>query len=269
MNLRPVDVENCDMGACAKSWFYTEWGNRVGVHMRHSNPHSFLTTEIVFVCYHLMVISTGWNWTFSFSLKAKTLQNLLWYCYLLVCSVESWYMSLERKKSKLSWPSCWQVFFPSTVLCWMWDGCTNPGSTLPHQPHQQSSSWGMWQWSTGWLSGLQQWPLWESHWVVHRPLESGMRRAGGYAGFKWKWSSMGEFTQAYHMFGIFCVAPVLCRVWSRQPAEVSGVFNEVRWRIDCHAAVWVLVPGSAPQPAELQPQGLWSKVVPHWLECCE
>uniref|UniRef100_A0A8C4IMG7 Thrombospondin type 1 domain containing 4 n=1 Tax=Dicentrarchus labrax TaxID=13489 RepID=A0A8C4IMG7_DICLA len=28
MNLRPIDVENCDMGACAKSWFYTEWGNR-------------------------------------------------------------------------------------------------------------------------------------------------------------------------------------------------------------------------------------------------
>ncbi|XP_074523419.1 thrombospondin type-1 domain-containing protein 4 [Halichoeres trimaculatus] len=28
MNLRPHDVENCDMGACAKSWFYTEWGNR-------------------------------------------------------------------------------------------------------------------------------------------------------------------------------------------------------------------------------------------------
>uniref|UniRef100_A0A672ZJR7 PLAC domain-containing protein n=1 Tax=Sphaeramia orbicularis TaxID=375764 RepID=A0A672ZJR7_9TELE len=28
MNLRPVDIENCDMGACAKSWFYTEWGNR-------------------------------------------------------------------------------------------------------------------------------------------------------------------------------------------------------------------------------------------------
>ncbi|XP_068612868.1 thrombospondin type-1 domain-containing protein 4-like [Brachionichthys hirsutus] len=28
MNLRPIDVENCDMGACAKSWFYTDWGNR-------------------------------------------------------------------------------------------------------------------------------------------------------------------------------------------------------------------------------------------------
>ncbi|XP_029945301.1 thrombospondin type-1 domain-containing protein 4 [Salarias fasciatus] len=28
MNLRPNDVENCDMGACAKSWFYTEWGSR-------------------------------------------------------------------------------------------------------------------------------------------------------------------------------------------------------------------------------------------------
>ncbi|XP_061879368.1 thrombospondin type-1 domain-containing protein 4-like [Entelurus aequoreus] len=26
MNLRPVDLENCDMGACAKSWFYTNWG---------------------------------------------------------------------------------------------------------------------------------------------------------------------------------------------------------------------------------------------------
>lgn len=31
MNLRPIDVENCDMGTCAKSWFYTEWGNKVGV----------------------------------------------------------------------------------------------------------------------------------------------------------------------------------------------------------------------------------------------
>lgn len=28
MHLRPVHIENCDMGACAKSWFYTEWGNR-------------------------------------------------------------------------------------------------------------------------------------------------------------------------------------------------------------------------------------------------
>uniref|UniRef100_A0A7N6BDI3 PLAC domain-containing protein n=1 Tax=Anabas testudineus TaxID=64144 RepID=A0A7N6BDI3_ANATE len=28
MNLRPLNVENCDMGACAKSWFYTAWGNR-------------------------------------------------------------------------------------------------------------------------------------------------------------------------------------------------------------------------------------------------
>ncbi|XP_076143582.1 thrombospondin type-1 domain-containing protein 4 [Alosa pseudoharengus] len=28
MNLRPNDVENCDMGPCAKSWFFTEWGSR-------------------------------------------------------------------------------------------------------------------------------------------------------------------------------------------------------------------------------------------------
>lgn len=33
MSLRPTDVENCDMGACAKSWFYTEWGNRVSVEL--------------------------------------------------------------------------------------------------------------------------------------------------------------------------------------------------------------------------------------------
>ncbi|XP_019722359.1 thrombospondin type-1 domain-containing protein 4 [Hippocampus comes] len=28
MNLRPAHVENCDMGACAKSWFYTDWGTK-------------------------------------------------------------------------------------------------------------------------------------------------------------------------------------------------------------------------------------------------
>ncbi|XP_074150758.1 thrombospondin type-1 domain-containing protein 4 isoform X1 [Sminthopsis crassicaudata] len=28
MKLRPNDIENCDMGACAKSWFLTEWSER-------------------------------------------------------------------------------------------------------------------------------------------------------------------------------------------------------------------------------------------------
>ncbi|KAJ8398550.1 hypothetical protein AAFF_G00420780 [Aldrovandia affinis] len=28
MKLRPNDVENCDMGPCAKSWFLTEWGSQ-------------------------------------------------------------------------------------------------------------------------------------------------------------------------------------------------------------------------------------------------
>ncbi|XP_005987839.2 thrombospondin type-1 domain-containing protein 4 [Latimeria chalumnae] len=28
MKLRPNDVENCDMGACAKSWFFTEWSHQ-------------------------------------------------------------------------------------------------------------------------------------------------------------------------------------------------------------------------------------------------
>ncbi|XP_066541314.1 thrombospondin type-1 domain-containing protein 4 [Hoplias malabaricus] len=28
MKLRPSDLENCDMGPCAKSWFHTDWSNR-------------------------------------------------------------------------------------------------------------------------------------------------------------------------------------------------------------------------------------------------
>ncbi|XP_063305191.1 thrombospondin type-1 domain-containing protein 4 isoform X1 [Pelobates fuscus] len=28
MKLRPIDIENCDMGACARSWFLTEWSDR-------------------------------------------------------------------------------------------------------------------------------------------------------------------------------------------------------------------------------------------------
>ncbi|XP_048828716.1 thrombospondin type-1 domain-containing protein 4-like isoform X1 [Brienomyrus brachyistius] len=28
MKLRPNDVQNCDMGACAKSWFFSEWSSR-------------------------------------------------------------------------------------------------------------------------------------------------------------------------------------------------------------------------------------------------
>lgn len=52
-------------------------------------------------------------------------------------------------------------------------------------------------------------------------------------------------------------------MWRGQPAEVSGVSDEVGRRVRGHAAVRVLVLGAAPQPAELQPQGLWSQVVPH------
>ncbi|XP_051975340.1 thrombospondin type-1 domain-containing protein 4-like [Xyrauchen texanus] len=28
MSLRPTDVENCDMGPCTRSWFFTEWSNK-------------------------------------------------------------------------------------------------------------------------------------------------------------------------------------------------------------------------------------------------
>lgn len=34
MKLRPSDIENCDMGPCAKSWFLTEWSERVSVMCR-------------------------------------------------------------------------------------------------------------------------------------------------------------------------------------------------------------------------------------------
>lgn len=40
MNLRPSDVENCDMGPCAKSWFYTEWGSRVGIRPAVNGTHN-------------------------------------------------------------------------------------------------------------------------------------------------------------------------------------------------------------------------------------
>lgn len=35
MKLRPSDIENCDMGPCAKSWFLTEWSERVSVTCAH------------------------------------------------------------------------------------------------------------------------------------------------------------------------------------------------------------------------------------------
>lgn len=62
---------------------------------------------------------------------------------------------------------------------------------------------------------------------------------------------------------------VFCRVWSRPPAEVRGVSDENRRRVYHYATLWVLLAGTTPQSAELQPELLWSKVVPHWLEWCE
>lgn len=80
--------------------------------------------------------------------------------------------------------------------------------------------------------------------------------------------SRNSYMSVFPFFACFG-DPVLCRVWSRQPAEVSGVFNEVRWRDHRHAAVWMLVFEPTVQSAELQPEGLWSQVVQHWVECCE
>lgn len=36
MKLRPSDIENCDMGPCAKSWFLTEWSERVSDSMQRA-----------------------------------------------------------------------------------------------------------------------------------------------------------------------------------------------------------------------------------------
>ncbi|KAL7980352.1 hypothetical protein Chor_014681 [Crotalus horridus] len=38
MKLRPNDIENCDMGPCAKSWFLTEWSDRVRL-VIYGNPY--------------------------------------------------------------------------------------------------------------------------------------------------------------------------------------------------------------------------------------
>jgi hypothetical protein len=44
MKLRPNDIENCDMGPCAKSWFLTEWSERVSVRwQRGSDQHLHVT----------------------------------------------------------------------------------------------------------------------------------------------------------------------------------------------------------------------------------
>lgn len=59
---------------------------------------------------------------------------------------------------------------------------------------------------------------------------------------------------------------MLCRVRPRQPAEVSGVPDEVGRGLHGHAALRVLVTGAAAQPTELQSEGLRSKVVPYRLE---
>lgn len=95
--------------------------------------------------------------------------------------------------------------------------------------------------------------------------------------FTGPWSQVGEPRKAFpfvsvHLFltaFVVCDEPVLCRVRCRQPAEGSGVFNEIRRRSLRHAAVRVLIPEPAARPAELQPEGLWSQVVPHGLERCE
>lgn len=55
-----------------------------------------------------------------------------------------------------------------------------------------------------------------------------------------------SLSNSIHMvYAIFVCETVLCRVRRRQSAEVGGVSDENRWRIHSHAAVWVLLPGSA------------------------
>ena len=44
MNLQPSAAENCDMGACAKSWFYTHWGATVW-QTTHTHTHTHIHTH--------------------------------------------------------------------------------------------------------------------------------------------------------------------------------------------------------------------------------
>lgn len=36
MKLRPSDVENCDAGACTRSWFFSDWSSQV----THAHTHT-------------------------------------------------------------------------------------------------------------------------------------------------------------------------------------------------------------------------------------
>ncbi|KAF6726253.1 Thrombospondin type-1 domain-containing protein 4 [Oryzias melastigma] len=145
MNLRPIDMENCDMGACAKSWFYTEWGNK--------------------------------------------------------CSAE-----------------CGMGVRTRGVLC-----LKNQISSLP-------------------LEGCGS----------ERPADSQVCNNGPCEN-RIEWFT-GPWSQ--------CSAE--CGAGSQQRAVVCLMKSEegsLR-----HAAVRVLIPEPAARPAELQPEGLWSQVVPHGLE---
>lgn len=51
MKLRPNDIENCDMGTCAKSWFLTEWSDRVRYDFTVSYGCGYLFVTVRF-CKH-------------------------------------------------------------------------------------------------------------------------------------------------------------------------------------------------------------------------
>ena len=60
MKLRPSDSENCDMGACAKSWFLTEWGNRVGVPLDWEHTRLPLQSLVLFGVCCVLYIQTSY-----------------------------------------------------------------------------------------------------------------------------------------------------------------------------------------------------------------
>lgn len=126
----------------------------------------------------------------------------------------------------------------STVFSWMWDGCTDAGNCLPDQPHHQPSSGGVWQRAARRFSGLQQRPLWESHRVVHRPLEPGMRMTEGPTGLKGKLSGVAkcmgfysDFTLTYFFFLSQLLNCVIESIWSQcygcmWPSALQSVAQE-------------------------------------------
>jgi len=53
---KPKSTEICDMGSCAKTWFYTEWSDQVGSQLKWSLYLKSGWTNIMFKLYYIRLL---------------------------------------------------------------------------------------------------------------------------------------------------------------------------------------------------------------------